>query len=93
MAIGCAAIAKDIVLAGEIIVKRAGIRSAAVIGRRGKIYIKRTITGAGGVLKGCVVGVAFLAVSYTGITIGVLDVATGIYGGRWRAMAFVTVGW
>lgn len=95
VAIGCVAITKDIGLAGEKIVERAGIGSAAVIWSSGKTDVERAITGACGVLKGCVVGVTFLAIRYAGIRQRVLGVAAGSTGscaaGR-RSVTLVTIG-
>ena len=96
VAVGGGTAAKGIILAGEIIVSQTGIRAVATVGSSGKAYVKRAIAGAGGMLKGCIVGMAFLAVCCTGIILVMLGVASGSAGGstvRWCTVALVTVGW
>lgn len=78
MAIGRIANAEGICPAGEIVIKRAGIGTAAVIGSGSKADGKITVAGAGGVLKGCVVGVTFLAVFHTAITQKMFGMAAGL---------------
>ena len=95
MTIGGCTIAKGIILAGEIIVSQAGVRAVAAVGSSGKAYAERAIAGAGGMLKVCIVGVAFLAVRYAGIILVMLGMASGSTGSStagWRSMTLVTVG-
>jgi len=82
-------------LAGEIVVERAGVCADSVIWRYGKADPEVAFPGAGGVGKGCVVGVAQLAVCYTGIidiVFGVAAVCSGSGSSIWRStVAFVAV--
>lgn len=82
------------VLAGEVIVQCAVIGAAAVIGCRCKADIQVAVTSTGGVLEGCVVGMAFLAVAGAGVITVMFGVTAGCATGAavgWCAVALVTV--
>ena len=76
MAVGIGAVAKDICLAWQIIIERAGVSAAAIVGKSGEAHGKIALPGAGGMFKSCVVGVAFPAVCRTGKILIMLGMAS-----------------
>ena len=76
VAIGSSTVTEDIVLAGQIIVERTGIGTAAVIGSSGEADFQIAIDCTGGMRKGGVVRVTFLAVAGAGIILVVFGVAS-----------------
>lgn len=96
VAVGSSAVSEVISsLAGHIVIEGAGVGAASVIGCSGKADIQVAFSGAGGMQKGCIIRVAFLAICYAGIILVMLGMATRITGSTtagWCSVAFVAVG-
>lgn len=70
-------VSKDIDLAGQIIVERAGIGTTAVVRSCGEADFQITVPCCGGVVKCGVVRVTLLAVITAGIILVMLGMASG----------------
>ena len=74
--IGVRTIAKEVVLAGQIVVELAGIGTITVVGSRSEADVQDAISCAGGVCKCGVIGVTFIAVVTAMVILVVFGVAS-----------------